>query len=80
MAEIKIDSGLFQERVSHFVGAWKNDLRSKEGPFNGASSIVILMGKPEDGQDFHKNNAMHVSLLRKRDSCPNGATVSIRDS
>lgn len=66
MAEIKIDSGLFQERVSHFVGAWKNDLRSKEGPFNGASSIVILMGKPEDGQDFYKNNAMHVSVLGKR--------------
>lgn len=65
MADIKIDSGLFQERVSHFVGAWKNDLRSKEGPFNGASSIVVLMGKPEDGQDFYKNNAMHVSLRRK---------------
>lgn len=64
MAEIKIDSNLFQERVSHFVGAWKNDLRSKEGPFNGASSIVILMGKPEDGQDFHKNNAMHVSIVK----------------
>ena len=70
MAEIKIDSGLFQERVSHFVGAWKNDLRSKEGPFNGASSIVILMGKPEDGQDFHKNNAMHVSLWGRRDPGP----------
>lgn len=60
MAEIKIDSQLFQERISHFVSSWKNDARSKEGLFNGASSIIILMGKAEDSQDFHKNNAMHV--------------------
>ena len=60
MAEIKIDSQLFQERISHFVNAWKNDQRSKEGLFNGASSIAILMGKAEDSADFHKNNAMHV--------------------
>jgi nucleosome binding factor SPN SPT16 subunit len=63
MAEIKIDSQIFQERISHFVGAWKNDVRSKENYFNGASSIVILMGKPEDGQDFYKNNAVHVSVF-----------------
>ncbi|KEZ38646.1 FACT complex subunit SPT16 [Scedosporium apiospermum] len=63
MAEIKIDSQLFQERISHFVSSWKNDARSKEGLFNGASSIIILMGKAEDSQDFHKNNAMHFWLL-----------------
>jgi nucleosome binding factor SPN SPT16 subunit len=63
MAEIKIDSKLFQERISHFVSAWKNDLRSKEGVFGGASSIVIVMGKMEDAPEYHKNNAMHFWLL-----------------
>lgn len=63
MAEIKIDSKLFQERVSHFTTAWKNDLRSKDGLFAGASSIVVMMGKVEEVPEFHKNNAMHVSPI-----------------
>lgn len=63
MADIKIDSKLFQERVSHFATAWKNDLRSKDGLFNGATSILIMMGKMEEIPEFHKNNAMHVSCL-----------------
>lgn len=62
MAEIKIDAKLFQERVSYFATAWKNDLRSKDGLFAGASSIVIMMGKVEEVPEFHKNNAMHVRL------------------
>jgi nucleosome binding factor SPN SPT16 subunit len=68
MAEIKIDSKLFQERISHFVSAWKNDLRSKEGVFGGASSIVIVMGKMEDAPEYHKNNAMHVGHSRRPSS------------
>lgn len=63
MAEIKIDSKLFQERLSHFATAWKNDLRSKESLFGGASSIVVMMGKVEEAPEFHKNNAVHVSHL-----------------
>ncbi|PHH88973.1 hypothetical protein CDD83_6809 [Cordyceps sp. RAO-2017] len=63
MAEIKIDGKLFQERISHFATAWKNDLRSKDGLFGGASSIVIMMGKVEEVPEFHKNNAMHFWLL-----------------
>ncbi|KFA67899.1 hypothetical protein S40285_04075 [Stachybotrys chlorohalonatus IBT 40285] len=63
MSEIKIDSKAFQERISHFVTAWKNDLRSKDGLFGGASSIVITMGKVEEVPEFHKNNAMHFWLL-----------------
>lgn len=64
MAEIKIDSKLFQERVSHFVGAWKNEKRASEnGVFAGVSSIVIMMGKVEESPEFHKNNAMHVCLV-----------------
>ena len=60
MAEIKIDSKIFQERISHFVTAWKNDLRTKDGLFGGASSLVVMMGKVEEIPEFHKNNAVHV--------------------
>jgi nucleosome binding factor SPN SPT16 subunit len=62
MGDIKIDSKLFQERISHFISTWKADKRSGDGLFNGASSIVVLMGKVEENPEFHKNNAMHVSL------------------
>ncbi|CAH0004873.1 unnamed protein product [Clonostachys byssicola] len=63
MAEIKIDSKLFQERISHFATSWKNDLRSKDSVFGGASSVLIMMGKVEEAAEFHKNNAMHFWLL-----------------
>lgn len=60
MAEIKIDKNLFQERLSRFVSAWKTDKRSGDALFNGASSIVVLMGKTEDTAQYQKNNAIHV--------------------
>jgi len=60
MAEIKIDKTLFQERLSHFVAAWKADKRSGDALFNGASSILVLMGKTEEAAQFQKNNAIHV--------------------
>ncbi|KAH7026013.1 FACT complex protein [Microdochium trichocladiopsis] len=64
MADIKIDGKLFQERINHFVNAWKADKRAGDAIFNGASSIVILMGKlAEDAPEFHKNNAVHFWLL-----------------
>ncbi|KAJ4306214.1 FACT complex subunit spt16 [Collariella sp. IMI 366227] len=63
MADIKIDSKAFQERLSHFVSAWKADKRSGDALFNGASSIVILMGKVDEEPEFYKNNAMHFWLL-----------------
>lgn len=59
---IKIDSKLFQERISHFINAWKADKRSGDSLFGGASSIVLMMGKVEEVQNFNKNNAMHVRL------------------
>jgi len=62
MAEIKIDSKVFQERISHFASAWKNDQRTKDGVFAGVSSIVIMMGKVEEVPEYHKNNAMHVGV------------------
>jgi len=60
MPDIKIDGKLFQERVSHFINAWKADKRSGDVLFEGASSIVISMGKAEEVPEFYKNNAMHV--------------------
>ena len=63
MAEIKIDSRLFQERVSHFASAWKNDLRANNGLFHDAQSLLIMMGKVEEVPELHKNNAMHVGQL-----------------
>ena len=63
MGDIKIDSKAFQERLSHFITAWKGDKRSGDALFAGASSIVILMGKVEEEPEFYKNNAMHVCLM-----------------
>jgi nucleosome binding factor SPN SPT16 subunit len=64
MADIKIDSKAFQERLSHFVAAWKADKRAGDALFAGASSIVVLMGKVDEEPEFYKNNAMHVRLTR----------------
>jgi nucleosome binding factor SPN SPT16 subunit len=63
MADIKIDSKVFQERASHFLNAWKADKRSGDALFGGASSILINMGKAEEVPEFHKNNAVHVGFL-----------------
>jgi nucleosome binding factor SPN SPT16 subunit len=65
MAEIKIDKHLFQERLSHFIAAWKADKRGGDAIFGGASSIVVLMGKTEESAQFQKNNAIHVSISAK---------------
>lgn len=64
MADIKIDSKAFQERLSHFIAAWKADKRAGDALFAGASSIVILMGKVDEEPEFYKNNAMHVRLAK----------------
>ena len=63
MADIKIDSKTFQDRITHFVNAWKADKRAGDALFGGASSLVIAMGKVETNPEFHKNNAMHVSII-----------------
>lgn len=73
MAEIKIDSKAFQERISHFVNTWKADKRSGDAIFGGVSSILVMMGKVEDAPEFHKNNAMHVRLVPARAASSLGA-------
>lgn len=62
MVDIRIDKNLFQERLSHFISSWKADKRGGDAVFNGANSILVLMGKTEDVASFQKNNAIHVSL------------------
>ena len=59
--EVKIDKPIFQERLSHFISSWKADKRSGDALFGGAGSIVVLMGKTEESNNFMKNNSMHVS-------------------
>ncbi|EMR63682.1 putative fact complex subunit spt-16 protein [Eutypa lata UCREL1] len=63
MADIKIEAKIFQERINHFVTAWKADKRAGDQVFSGVSSILILLGKVEENPEFHKNNAMHFWLL-----------------
>ncbi|ORY59508.1 FACT complex subunit spt-16 [Pseudomassariella vexata] len=63
MGDIKIDGKLFQERINHFINAWKNDKRAGDQIFGGVSSILIMMGKVEENPEFHKNNSMHFWLL-----------------
>lgn len=62
---IKIDKEVFQERLGHFVAAWKADKRTGDNAlFAGATSIVVLMGKSDpDNSSFQKNNAVHVCRL-----------------
>lgn len=64
MADIKIDGKLFQERINHFINAWKADKRAGDTVFSGVSSILIMMGKVEENPEFQKNNAMHVCNIR----------------
>ena len=65
--EVKIDKDTFNNRLSHFVSTWRGDKRqSSDALFGGVGSIVILLGRNEEGQSFQKNNAMHV-----------GATITI---
>lgn len=81
MADIKIDTKLFQERTSHFLNAWKADKRSGDALFGGVSSILIMMGKVDSEPEFHKNNAMHVcraefDLERLRRECDRVLTTA----
>ncbi len=62
--EIKIDKQLFQDRLAHFVSAWKADKRAGDASFGGVGSIVVLLGKTEENSMFSKGNAVHVSGIR----------------
>ena len=58
--EIVIEKDLFHTRLSNFLTQWKNDKRQSDGLFQGADSLVILVGKASDGA-YVKSTAFQVS-------------------
>ena len=57
---VQIDKDIFHDRLATFLAAWKNDKRSGDHVFAGASSFVLLMGKSEEASGFNKNGAFQV--------------------
>jgi nucleosome binding factor SPN SPT16 subunit len=63
MGDVQIDEKLFSERLSHFYSGWKADKRSGDALFGGVGSILVVMGKAAETQQYSKSAALHVSLL-----------------
>ena len=61
--EISIDTNIFHDRLSAFLNQWKNDKRSGDVLFNGADSIVLLVGKASESGIYNKTTAFQVSVL-----------------
>ncbi|KAF2743631.1 SPT16-domain-containing protein [Sporormia fimetaria CBS 119925] len=61
--EIIIDKQLFHERLSAFVTKWKNDKRSGDHIFNGASSLAVVVGKASEPTSYQKPAAFQLWLL-----------------
>ena len=60
---VKIDRNVFHERLSQLIASWKADKRAGDAAWGGANSIVIILGKADDG-GYQKANALHVSVAR----------------
>lgn len=56
---MKIDKQLFHTRLGNFISTWKDT--KKNEAFAGAESIVVVMGKTEEGP-YSKSLSLHVSL------------------
>ncbi|CAK3779217.1 FACT complex subunit spt16 [Lecanosticta acicola] len=61
--EVSIDKTAFHNRLSSLISAWKGDKRSGNNVFGDASSIVVVMGKSDETQGFHKANGLQFWLL-----------------
>ncbi|KAK5111856.1 FACT complex subunit spt16 [Meristemomyces frigidus] len=61
--EVSIDKTSFHNRLSAINTAWKGDKRSGNHVFGDVGSIVIVMGKADEAQGFHKSNAAQFWLL-----------------
>lgn len=61
--EVSIDKTAFHSRLSAFVAQWKADKRSGNNIFGDVGSIVIVTGKSDETQGFHKANALQFWLL-----------------
>ena len=60
--EIVIEKNLLHNRLSNFLTQWKTDKRQNDALFQGAGSIVILVGKASDGA-YVKSTAFQVRFL-----------------
>ncbi|CCX06472.1 FACT complex subunit-domain-containing protein [Pyronema domesticum] len=58
--EVKIDKQLFHTRLGNFISTWKDT--KKNEAFAGAESIVVVMGKTEEGP-YSKSLSLHFWLL-----------------
>lgn len=61
--EVSIDPVAFHNRLSALITAWKADKRSGNHVFGDVGSIVIVMGKSDETQGFHKANGTQFWLL-----------------
>ncbi|KAK3674398.1 FACT complex subunit spt16 [Recurvomyces mirabilis] len=61
--EVSIDKASFHNRLSSLITAWKGDKRSGNHVFGDVGSIVVIMGKSDETQGFHKSNAAQFWLL-----------------
>jgi nucleosome binding factor SPN SPT16 subunit len=62
MGDIQIDKTTFHDRLSGFLAAWKNDKRSGDAVFSGASSMFICVGKATEAV-YSKTAALQLWLL-----------------
>ncbi|KAF2158840.1 hypothetical protein M409DRAFT_30712 [Zasmidium cellare ATCC 36951] len=61
--EVSIDKAAFHTRLSSLITQWKADKRSSNDVFGDVGSIVVVMGKSDETQGFHKANGMQFWLL-----------------
>ncbi|KAK1064284.1 FACT complex subunit spt16, partial [Friedmanniomyces endolithicus] len=61
--EVSIDPASFHNRLSTMITTWKGDKRTGNNVFGDVGSIVVVMGKSDEVQGFHKANAMQFWLL-----------------
>jgi nucleosome binding factor SPN SPT16 subunit len=60
---VKLDKQEFNDRLDKLITAWKGDKRTGDALFGGVGSLVILIGKSEEQQNYQKSNATHFWLL-----------------
>lgn len=58
--EVSIDKQTFHNRLSGLISLWKADKKNNDATFGGVGSIVVVMGKSDEGQAFNKSSAMQV--------------------
>lgn len=62
--EVKIDRDQFHSRLGQLLAAWRTDRRASgdAAVFGGVTSMVVLMGRNEEGAGQLKNSALHVGI------------------